>query len=144
MVLIFTLSTISDPFRPLGEAPLFQPAQATRDSIGKILVGRSATDSELFGNPGHVIEYLLLGLCAARAIFWKREIVLSPFFLSFGACSIYALSDEIHQFFVPGRAFEVQDLVLDACGILFGLIIYWRIRRWSERRYKSLRYNSLQ
>ncbi|MBU4129066.1 VanZ family protein, partial [bacterium] len=32
---------------------------------------------------------------------------------------LYALSDEIHQFFVPGREFDLWDLVADSLGIVF-------------------------
>ena len=35
---------------------------------------------------------------------------------------IYAFSDEIHQLFVPGRAFEIMDLAIDFIGIILGVI----------------------
>jgi VanZ family protein len=31
---------------------------------------------------------------------------------------LYALSDEIHQFFVPGREFDLWDLAADSLGIV--------------------------
>jgi len=31
-------------------------------------------------------------------------------------CFIYACTDEIHQYFVPGRAFELVDIGLDTLG----------------------------
>ena len=34
---------------------------------------------------------------------------------------IYAFSDEIHQLFVPGRAFEIMDLAIDLAGIIVGI-----------------------
>ena len=33
-------------------------------------------------------------------------------------CVLYAASDELHQYFVPGRAALVGDVVIDALGIL--------------------------
>lgn len=35
----------------------------------------------------------------------------------------YALLDEIHQIFVPGRAFEVKDIAVDFCGFFIGMCI---------------------
>jgi len=40
----------------------------------------------------------------------------------------YALSDEIHQLFVPGRAFQVFDLFIDFLGSLFGVFLYSRLK----------------
>ncbi len=36
-------------------------------------------------------------------------------------CSLYALSDEIHQLFVSGRAFELMDICLDLIGSIVGI-----------------------
>lgn len=33
----------------------------------------------------------------------------------------YAISDEIHQLFVPGRSGQVTDVFIDAIGVLFGI-----------------------
>jgi hypothetical protein len=37
---------------------------------------------------------------------------------------IYAVSDEIHQIFVPYRVFSVFDILTDAAGVLFASFIY--------------------
>jgi VanZ family protein len=37
---------------------------------------------------------------------------------------IYAFSDEIHQFFVPGRSFSYRDILTDSIGIFCAGIIY--------------------
>ena len=38
-------------------------------------------------------------------------------------CVLYAASDELHQYFVPGRAALVGDVVIDALGILPGVAL---------------------
>lgn len=38
-------------------------------------------------------------------------------------CMLYALSDEVHQLFVSGRAFELIDLTLDFIGSLIGICL---------------------
>ena len=41
---------------------------------------------------------------------------------------IYAISDEIHQLFVPTRAFVISDILTDSSGILFAVLIYIGLR----------------
>lgn len=36
---------------------------------------------------------------------------------------LYAVSDEIHQIFIPGRSCEFRDMCIDAGGILLGFLI---------------------
>lgn len=44
---------------------------------------------------------------------------------------LYAVSDEIHQYFVPGRAMQARDVLIDTVGVLLGI---W-IARGIIRRY---------
>lgn len=37
--------------------------------------------------------------------------------------SLYGVTDEIHQSFVPGRACQVRDMVIDSAGALIGVVI---------------------
>lgn len=52
----------------------------------------------------HVLEYVILYLLAARAWPPKRAWLF---------CVLYAISDEIHQTYVPGRAGRASDVVID-------------------------------
>lgn len=36
---------------------------------------------------------------------------------------LYAISDEIHQLFVPGRSGQITDVCIDTIGVLFGISI---------------------
>ena len=48
---------------------------------------------------------------------------LTPVF----ACALsffYAITDEIHQIFVPGRACQFLDMMVDLAGIVSGMIVY--------------------
>lgn len=42
-------------------------------------------------------------------------------------CVLYAISDEIHQYFVPGRACRFFDVCVDSGGILAGALLVWLI-----------------
>lgn len=37
--------------------------------------------------------------------------------------TIYAISDEFHQYFVPGRSCEFRDMCIDSAGVAVGCII---------------------
>lgn len=45
--------------------------------------------------------------------------------ISFGLISgiIYATTDELHQGFIPGRAAQITDVMLDSLGVLTGIFI---------------------
>lgn len=45
-------------------------------------------------------------------------------FITVIICFLYALSDEIHQYFVPGRACRVFDVIVDTSGSVFFCLMY--------------------
>lgn len=49
--------------------------------------------------------------------------------VSLAICVVYGITDEIHQIFVPGRAFQVRDLVMDAAGSVMGICVIWALYR---------------
>lgn len=69
----------------------------------------------------HWIEYTLLFV----SIFLNRDLLGKfkslPFIFALG--SIYALSDEIHQSFVPGRDCSLGDLAADITGLATGVAL---------------------
>lgn len=50
-----------------------------------------------------------------------------PEVFTFLVVSLYAISDEIHQHFVPGRSCEIRDILIDITGCVFALSI---IKTW--------------
>lgn len=69
----------------------------------------------------HFGEYLVLAvlICRATAVGVSPGVVAVAF--------LYALSDEIHQAFVPGRNPSAADLAIDAIGAGAGFALF---RRW--------------
>lgn len=70
----------------------------------------------------HFSEFAALGFCMTGAIHYtfgkqKSYISLIP-------CFLYAVSDEIHQHFVPERACRVFDMFVDTCGVMTGIGIF--------------------
>jgi VanZ family protein len=67
---------------------------------------------------GHVIGYALLAVSYWHALGMKKNVV----WFAWSLAMLYALSDEFHQSFVPGRNPSVWDvLIFDNLGSLMGL-----------------------
>ncbi|MBW6463079.1 MAG: VanZ family protein [Firmicutes bacterium] len=82
---------------------------------------------------GHLFGYFLLSVFLYRAFNrgsfdWNSKAAGSALLVGF----LYALSDEIHQLFVPGRQAAIIDVVLDTVGLLIFLILI-RIRTIIKR-----------
>lgn len=76
---------------------------------------------------GHLTGYGLLGLLLYRAFnrgFSPWELRNAYKSVLFGL--FYAISDEIHQLFVPGREASLTDVLIDLTGVL-GAIIFIRL-----------------
>jgi len=72
----------------------------------------------------HVSEYLVLAVLLARALNngIRRPVSSAMLLLTWGLCVAYAVTDEIHQTFVPGRSPDPRDALADACGAALGLL----------------------
>ena len=53
-----------------------------------------------------------------RVIYSPQPVVIAVCF-----SVLYALSDEIHQIFVDGRAFGVADILIDSAGAVVGIAV---------------------
>ena len=72
----------------------------------------------------HYSVFLLLGTtCYLAAYFTKNLRHIYKSMYSVGICVAYAIFDEIHQFFVPGRSFQVSDILTDTAGIITGTLL---------------------
>lgn len=77
-----------------------------------------------FRECAHAAAFFILALLVYNALRRTGFKGLKAFFTVLVFCALYAVSDEIHQIFVPGRACEMTDFVSDCFGILMGLILY--------------------
>ena len=68
----------------------------------------------------HMFEFALLGFFSAMAFCYTFKKV-RKIYLAFLFSFLYAVSDEIHQLFVLGRAGQIRDVFIDTAGILLGL-----------------------
>jgi VanZ family protein len=69
----------------------------------------------------HAGEYAVLGALLVRAL--RRPAVA----IALGA--LYAVSDEVHQVFVPTRMGSPLDVAIDAVGVVCGVLLWERVAR---------------
>jgi hypothetical protein len=75
----------------------------------------------------HALGYLGLAIVVvrARAGGLPARVGWSMAAATLAICVGYALTDEIHQMFVPGRHASVADLLADAAGASVGTVLCW-------------------
>jgi VanZ family protein len=84
----------------------------------------------------HFFNFLVLGILVVNAKRRSGFKGLGWFIAALGFCILYAVSDEIHQLYVPGRGGQLQDILIDSSGVLVGSSLYVITRKV---RYKCLR-----
>jgi len=117
-----------------------------------IFVGSSIPGTDIdTGPPGfdkilHLFEYFILSTLLYFALVSNSEILdlknvnlksadyKKIFYITFILSSLYGVSDEIHQLFVPNRYFELLDIFTDSVGSLLGSFLAFKI---STRKLSS-------
>jgi len=131
-IVIFAFSANPDPYQALPQSWTEPSTSAT--SINPTTTPNVLSIDEVLGRFLHLGEYLILAFLVYRMIVWRNKVTLIPAILAIGLSSMYAFSDEIHQHYVPGRAFQLSDLALDITGILLGSLAFYLINRKVEKR----------
>jgi VanZ family protein len=105
--------------------------------MGLIFAGSSQSDLPTHPNDSidtvvkkaiHGVEYSVLAVLLWRALAEEKESTKDSLTLKvLGISLLYALSDELHQRFVPGRG-NLGDVLIDGISIVAALAF---LRRWS-------------
>jgi VanZ family protein len=69
----------------------------------------------------HACEFAVLGALLLRALRDERT--------ALAAGAAYAISDELHQHFVPGRVGSPLDVLIDSVGVAVGVLLWRRYGR---------------
>ena len=86
----------------------------------------------------HFSEYAALGFLfsAIGVSFYIKPKINIP--VSSAASAMYAVSDEIHQYFVSGRSCQLTDIITDSlralCGAAFLIFIVWLCNRKKNQK----------
>ena len=92
------------------------------------------------GTPGgisdktaHVLIYAALGASLVRALAGGRipAMTLTRILLAAALGTLYGVSDEIHQHFVPPRTPDILDVVADSIGAFVGAVVMTLVARSS-------------
>ena len=105
--------------------------------------GLPAISEKLLRKTAHLCEFGLLGIltssaacCFSGAALPRRRAAVTGFTVSFAVCALTAISDEIIQYFVPGRACLVTDMLIDASGAALGTLLCAVVARLVRKRRK--------
>jgi VanZ family protein len=74
-----------------------------------------------FKKLSHMFVYFVFYHLAYRAISFDVKNPVKASLIAFGLSILYAISDELHQSFVPGRMPSINDVFFD----ILGMIIAW-------------------
>jgi hypothetical protein len=87
----------------------------------------------------HLLLYAGLGSLLVRAYAggWRRPVTFGIAASAIIVATLYGISDEIHQYFVPLRQVEVRDILADAIGAsLSAGVLYARSSIASAKRQR--------
>ncbi len=136
MVLIFLFSSqnaqassaVSSPF-----ADFLQSLLAWLPEHLAVVIVRKGAHFSIYAALGFMLFFTLLPQTGSTPVFsWK-----APLLGAWALCTLYAMSDEIHQLFVAGRSGELRDVLLDSCGSLTGIIIALLLAFWVFHLHQS-------
>lgn len=104
----------------------FVPSTSFPDEIPSFLLFKSA----------HFAEYAILALLLLRAL-WPMFTTHAAYLTAAAISILYAISDEWHQAFTPGRTPSLRDVCIDTCGILTGLLLVFLISLYRRMQHSS-------
>ena len=134
MGLIFFLSAedatvSSDRSHPIAGAVVQAGEHHSTSNGGRPMIEEEKKDAiadmqYVIRNVAHFLEFFSLGWLACALLltlrmtsWWGSALVAGIFGL------LYAISDELHQKFVPGRNAAAADVALDFAGVLSGVLV---------------------
>jgi VanZ family protein len=75
---------------------------------------------------GHFLGYAALAFAYCHALGVNEP---ARGRIAWALAVIFAISDEYHQSFVPGRSAWIMDILIDALGSVFGIMVWLLINR---------------
>jgi VanZ family protein len=85
----------------------------------------------------HVFLYMVLGALCPAALYYFGVPLKYRVILSVIICVAFALTDELHQLFVPGRSGQVIDIFIDSFGAVIGIILFGTLQAYRRKKLKS-------
>lgn len=130
----------------LSSQPAQESSQLSMAITGRILkaislfvsnLGVSDASIDQYDNlirkSAHALNFFILSIIVINALYAMGIRGIRAPIYSIIITVMYALSDEIHQLYVPGRGCMFSDVVIDSAGALLGLMTFM-FMRWIFRR----------
>ncbi len=92
-------------------------SEATSDDVIALFGLELSVD--IVRTAAHCLEFAGLAVLVFNALYWS-SLRFRPL-LSFAISVLYAVSDEVHQLFVEGRACQLKDIFIDSVGAAAGI-----------------------
>jgi VanZ family protein len=103
----------------------------------------TATTSEFFltdfviKKTAHVVEYAIFAALIYRALKESGVNKKKAGFYAIAVAAIYAVSDEFHQSFTPGRQPTLRDIIFDTIGATLAIYSIWKLLPKAPTRLKN-------
>jgi VanZ family protein len=107
------------------------------------IIYRKVSDSylelyEIVGVLSHFGTYMVLSALFSWALMGHGKEKKSLLLVVFALSLLYAFYDEIFQTKIPGRGFQISDLIFNALGIVTGLALYYQIHKQMVYREETV------
>jgi len=86
----------------------------------------------------HFIEYAVLSFWLYRALLAEGVGKVRSGVYAVVLSIIFAISDEVHQSYTPGREPRIRDVVIDTIGAGFSIYTIWKLLPKMPKRLKLL------
>lgn len=131
MILIFSFSSKNSTSSDYTSKGLINQGISIYEKVFDCHVEHSVLVRKLNGpirKLAHYSIYFLLGVFVYLLLFYSN--IKHAGIFTFIVCFIYAVMDEVHQLYVPGRTGRVFDVMIDSSGVVAAIfILYFLFRR---------------
>ncbi|WP_188206809.1 VanZ family protein [Alkalibacillus aidingensis] len=106
----------------------------TIESVAPSTEFNIANFNHLVRKNAHFFAYLVLGVLVIYALKRSEVSGIRAIVTALVICILYAISDEVHQLFIPGRSGEIRDVIIDSAGSSVGIALIMFIDRLVRRK----------
>lgn len=89
------------------------------------IFGNNVVTDFIVRKSAHCLEFAGLSFLFNIALFEQTNKIKPLYSIAF--TSLYAVTDEVHQIFVPGRSCQIKDWAIDTTGAIIGTIVFLAI-----------------
>ncbi len=83
----------------------------------------------------HFTEYFILAVLLFGAVDSSKRRTVLRWLIPWLISTLYAVSDEVHQYFIPGRNCNVLDVIIDSSGACVGALVCLGVVALYRRRH---------